>query len=509
LINNTLAYFKSRDFLIHCFLFFTSLIFLLFCTESSPLYPFNTWSDADAFFTMGNGMVNGKVLYKDLFEQKGPYLYLIHAASYVISHRTFFGVFIFEVISFFVFLIYAFKTFCLFLKEKVSLSLIFVLSALLISSTSFSHGDSAEEFCLPFLMISLYHLMVYFKKDYPQPICYKILLSNGVIAGIVLCIKFSLLGFWIGWTLSIGIALLIRKYYIKTIYSAFIFIFGMMVATLPWFIYFGVNHAISDWLNDYFLINIKDYSIPMSFDQHVYYILSSFYREFNRNIVYGVIFLLGLFILVSKRILPNALSKLSVLLTLSCLISGIYIGGRAYVYYFFIASPFVIFGLITLFYYLTEQTKWFKLNKVVILCLIVFPFFITILSNQNIHWMFKKRSDLIQYSFASIIKKTPHGSVLNYGAGDIGLYIVLDMTPNVKFFENQNIDYSLFPKILDSQDDYVRSGLFDYVVVVQNRLPFLKEKVANFSQRYKLVSTQDEELEKGFYATYFLYKKIN
>ena len=46
-----------------------SIFTLLICSKNSPLYPYNDWVDGNAFFTMGKGMFNGKVPYKDLFEQ--------------------------------------------------------------------------------------------------------------------------------------------------------------------------------------------------------------------------------------------------------------------------------------------------------------------------------------------------------------------------------------------------------------------------------------------------------
>lgn len=75
-------------------------MYLLICTKSSPLYSLNDWVDSNAFFTMGKGIINGKIPYKDLFEQKGPLLYFIHGISYIISNKTFIGVFILEVLSF-------------------------------------------------------------------------------------------------------------------------------------------------------------------------------------------------------------------------------------------------------------------------------------------------------------------------------------------------------------------------------------------------------------------------
>ena len=67
---------KSQKYIIlYCFL--TTLITLLLTTKNSPLYAFNDWMDANAFFTVGKSMMHGLIPYKDIFEQKGPFLYLL------------------------------------------------------------------------------------------------------------------------------------------------------------------------------------------------------------------------------------------------------------------------------------------------------------------------------------------------------------------------------------------------------------------------------------------------
>ena len=92
---------NERKFNVQSFvlLILVSFCSLLFCTKNSWLYSFNDWVDGNAFFTMGKGMVNGLVPYKDLFEQKGPLLYLIYGIGYLLSNKTLHGIFILEVIS--------------------------------------------------------------------------------------------------------------------------------------------------------------------------------------------------------------------------------------------------------------------------------------------------------------------------------------------------------------------------------------------------------------------------
>ena len=70
------------------------------------MYPFNGWDDFNSFYTVGSGWANGLIPYKDLFEQKGPLLYLIFMIGYLMSPYKFIGVFGIEVI--FLHLLYIF-----------------------------------------------------------------------------------------------------------------------------------------------------------------------------------------------------------------------------------------------------------------------------------------------------------------------------------------------------------------------------------------------------------------
>ena len=76
------------------FIFIIAFVTLLICTKSSPLYPLNDWVDANTYLTIGRGMLQGKVPYRDLYEQKGPLLYMLHAGAACISDDSFFGVYI-------------------------------------------------------------------------------------------------------------------------------------------------------------------------------------------------------------------------------------------------------------------------------------------------------------------------------------------------------------------------------------------------------------------------------
>ena len=72
-------------------------LMLLFASQCSPLYPINLWDDANCLLTVGRVMQRGGVLYRDIYEQKGPLLYLIHALAACISDTSFWGVYVLEI----------------------------------------------------------------------------------------------------------------------------------------------------------------------------------------------------------------------------------------------------------------------------------------------------------------------------------------------------------------------------------------------------------------------------
>jgi len=125
----------------------TAVFCVTICSKSSPIYPLNNWDDANCFFTVGKSIVNDLVMYRDIFEQKGPLLYFLYSISYWISPSTFLGVYFLELITGFFFLLISYKTLCFFTKPN-AIFFIPIVGLVIYSSSSFYFGGSAEEICL-------------------------------------------------------------------------------------------------------------------------------------------------------------------------------------------------------------------------------------------------------------------------------------------------------------------------------------------------------------------------
>lgn len=503
---------KRRNIYLLFFTLFISTIFLLICSKSSPLYLTNDWTDANASFTMGKAMMNGNVLYKDIFNQKGPLVYTIHGIAYLISNKSFFGVFLFEVLFFTIFLIFAYKIFRIYLSIEYSLLAIPTLSFLILNNKNFSHGDSPEQFCLTFLMISLYYLVVYVYQNPFEGIPWKVVLLNGFIGGIIVWMKYSLIGFWLGWIAVLTLRHIFQKEYKIALIQNILFLFGMFIATIPFLIYFAMNGAIQDWIYSYFYVNLNYYVDDSGIFSRLFFILKKNIAGITRNILFGIITLFGVYkVLYSSMFSNNMWIRILFIFPFLLLSIFIYLGGRGYIYYFILISPIVIFGIIASFKSIQKilivnnlsRNKYFGLIAIFTISLLIYTF----LFNHNSYMLRLNNEDLIQFTFAEKINETPDATLLNYGCLDVGVYTTTGIIPELKYYQIQNIDYDKFPINIDEQNRYINEKLVDYVIMKQAKNSSLdKVFIINKSNNYRLIFKQDQMYE-GSLLTYSLYQK--
>lgn len=433
----------------------------MIASKCSFLYVINDWVDSNAFFTMGKGMAHGLVPFRDLFEQKGPLLYFLHLLGYLISNTSFFGIYLLEVFFFTFFLYYAYKIATLYLSEKKSIFVVPLLACFLLIHPSFRLGDSAEEFILPMLTYSLYIFLSYLKGV--RKITYKDFLWNGFLAGCVLWIKYTMIGFWFAWMMFLFFASFKEKEYKKTILICLTFLLGMFLATLPWICYFGYHGANDDLIRVYFLINKTAYSHQTFFLWKLFRPFKVFYDNLKHYPLTLWLLWMGIFLMVKEK----STKGLSLLLLFFFLIFTVYIGGFGYRYYFLIFLPFVIFGIIFLVDLVSIPCSFMK--RLTFLLLLSFVGFFSILKwNQNTVDLKKTKEEYAQYVFLEEILKVDHPTLLNYGFIDGGFYLTSNIVPNVYYFEKLNFKYENYPENMDEQNRYIKEKLVQFIVLKTN-----------------------------------------
>lgn len=475
-----------------------SFVILLITSRNSPLYAFNDWVDANAFFTVGKAIFNNVIPYKDLFEQKGFLLYLLYGIGYLIDNKGFLGVFILEVISFSIFLFYNHKIIKIYLEEKYSLIIIPIYAALLTTSTSFVQGGSCEEFALPFMSIALYYFIRHFKE---KKLTSKEIFIIGLLSGIVSLFKYTLLGLWIGISLIIIFQFIKEKDYKKIINYIKYFLLGMIIPIIPTIIYFIINDGLQEFIECYLIFNIKYYPQKFSLMESINDLYKGMMYTLLNNVL--ITYML-LYLPFSLRTLEkNKTLKRGIILLIIFILFPVYvIGHRYYIYYLLVITPLLIIPIISL---INEFKKF--INKKVIYVLV--PITCILLSVYGANYkelLFSKKTDFFQFKYAKYINNYKNPTLLNMNSLDVGLYTTTGIVPNKRYFQVQNIEYDIYPENIDEMNNYLINKEVDFVILCTKKDIKEIHKEKSLFASYELVYNDKHLFENNIEAYAYLFK---
>lgn len=494
-----------KNLLVFLLLAVFSFVLLFVCTASSPRYSINPWNDANAFLTVGRSMASGLTIYKDIFEQKGPLLYLFHAVACLISDSSFLGVYIVQSVFFSATMFAAYKIASLYLKPAQSLISVVLFGFLTVNSGCYYYGDSAEEFCLPFLTVSIYYLCRFFVNTEQHEPNKAVFLLVGFFAGCVAMIKFSIIGFWFAWAAYILLFIWLgKKSFKKAFIGALLFLGGMAAAIVPWLVYFAVKGALYDFINTYFVLNITAYpkAESMNFIIRLLMPIHSLGENIMISPVVCVLGFLGIILFSATNIFAEKKFSCRASVPFVCCFGlyVIYFGIRYYNYYLIPLTTFTIFFFISVIKCSENLLRKKAATVSVILCVVIIPLAVIASNYCNLSSRHAPRrgEETVQSEIADyIMSHNPNGKILNYSSLDIGIYLEAKQIPAFKHFEKQNLLYEKYPDNVDEQNRYIVEKLPCYVVISSKSDTDL-EKIyiqnSALKNDYSLVMEQNHEI---------------
>lgn len=445
---------QEKGFILLC-----AVVSMTLCSCSSPLYPMNDWVDVNAFFTVGKGMFRGLVPYRDLFDHKGPYLFLVYGLASLISPDSLIGGYLLEIITAYVYLLYSYRIACFHIKKR-TIIIVPLIAMIAFTSRAFVRGGSPEEFCLALTAYSLWLFLLDYRDHDLRPLHFLLL---GAIIGCIFWTKFTLIGMYIGWYIWMLLTM-IRDKKGKALAARTAMMFcGFVLATVPWVIYFGVHGAVKDWLEVYLYDNLFSYSL-LHWSPRIPFILRTFISlstglttAFTNNPVTMVLCTFFTANMLQKR--NGRLAGLYALILL-CTLTSLFIGGRAYQYYSMPMSVFLAPSLALVIACTPGRLQKRPQVKAPVLAILYILCLVLITPNRS--FMRCKKEDLAQYQFRKIItENSTDATLLNYGQLDQGFYTVCDILPNCRAFYIAN---ALTRELIEEQNRYVTNGLCDYII---------------------------------------------
>lgn len=322
---------------------FLPLAFLflgIFSWSTSPLF-INEGADSAVFKTMGQALLQGKVIYRDIFDHKGPYLYFINAlGQWLIPGRT--GIFVLQVAACSTALWYLFRTAKLFLKS--SSALICVVLSLVFFGGHILEGNQCEEWMMYVVCIAFYYACSYFvnKHEEDHPPLYAFL--YGLCFGFSFFIRPNDAVAWVGGIMSgLVVWLFYRKRYKNALINGLCFFCGFSVMALPVLIYFGYHGAISD----------------------MWYGLIGFNHEYSGGLIFllrtcftkSKLFLLLLFALFVWLVYDTKYERVLFFVSPAFLFAVLLMGNNMFLHYLICFVPFWLL-FFTFFMVKSRRTYW-------------------------------------------------------------------------------------------------------------------------------------------------------
>ena len=463
--------------------FVIALIFITLCSPCSFLYKINDWCDANTLFNVGRSMIKGKVVYADIYDQKGIYCYFIQAIAAFISNSSFIGIYLFEVIFFTIFLYYTMQLWKV-IHKRVSYIYLMVYAFFIVISFAFYRGGSVEEFALPLFAYALYKIISYVEGEEDKAIWYKM----GAVTATIFWIKFTMCIFMIGICVYILIYCISEKKVGEVFVIAFKWLIGMVILSIPAFAYFVLTGSMNEMFKFYIYENIFTYSGSRG---NIVKIIIFLLPKVNY-----VIIITGI-VAMAKKCFPKKYVKLLLCILLA---SVVYILFLTYtvVYVVLMMVPvysMIFLGIIGLFNS-KDSKKYYMQNIVITLCVFAVLIIVAFFCSANTKQIKKGRDDYVYYRYADIINETKDSTLLVYKYYDEGFYLAAKKNPNMKYFTKYNIK---LPEIDEEQKECIDNAKVDYIITV-------KDKPKELEENYVCIK-EDTYTNHYNKSVYYLWKK--
>ena len=253
-----LCFHKKLSFI---YIFALSIAFfggaVLFCMNSAynPFY-YTISADRDTyvFKTISMMIEGGYVPYKDSFDHKGPFLFVLNYLGDRISPYR--GIWVIEVLFIAIAFIYMYKITRLFCNVGYSLLAVGISTSVLFE---YYRADMTEEFAIPLIAIGIYYFLLYFMNKHLSS--FHIVIS-GCCFSFVFLLRANMTAVWLVFCTFIFIELIKKKEYKELFRCVSFFLLGVIIVFTPFLVWFAINNAIFDFFKDYILFN-KQYSTNM------------------------------------------------------------------------------------------------------------------------------------------------------------------------------------------------------------------------------------------------------
>lgn len=465
---------------------YVSYIFALLIASSftSPLYKHFPGDDSALFSLLGKGILQGKILYADLFDHKGPIIFFINALGHLLGGYN--GIFALQIIFGMIsltFLYYSAKMLDSANKTVQEYILYFVFVYIVFFYT-FERGNLTEEYSQPFICAALY-LFIKFATRCEDSACN---LSHPPIYAFFYGVFLAVLAFLrmnnavtiCAGIFAIFVFLMYKKKYVNLLLNILAGLAGISLVSIPVCLYFWRNSALYDMIYATFLYNLN--IVGDSGKQKLFDHLFKFSVLSLPIVISFVLFLMHI---IQERKLHFLDILFGCILVFNIIMFGL---ANRFPHYF---AVFVPVYLVFLFRYF-HISKRKIVTYLVVVCTIVNLLHIGFYSAITIYYCHitdraKTRYNSVQ-SITSTIPESERDSVIGYEV-PVSYYVLGDIVPCYKYYTWQESWSLINPQILVDFIQWIRSEQPLWVLITPQEDN--QDLVEILNQQYDLISKNE------------------
>lgn len=228
-------------------------VFTIFLSMQSEMAPFSngiSGTDSSVFLYIAQMMRRGSVPYRDMFDHKGPLLYLIDCLGILLYPRK--GVWLMEIAALFGAVWYSWRTARLYMGRAAALFGVITAYALL--GDCFRGGNLTEEYALAFIAAGLYVFLNYFRK---KKITKCGIFCCGICFSAVCLLRVNMIAVWVVCIWLVLFRNILNKRWKEIGGELILFSAGSVTLAAPVLFYLLWNHAFGDFWNSYIRFNVS------------------------------------------------------------------------------------------------------------------------------------------------------------------------------------------------------------------------------------------------------------
>ncbi len=480
-------------------LLIATIFFFLF-GFNSPLYTFNSDNDYQWFMTLGHGLVNGKLPYRDLFEHKGPIVYFVTAFCCLFKNPNI-VMLLLEIVSMSWFFFFTYRIAAKRLNTFYSLIAVSIMALAIFTSWCRTRSAAtAEEFALPiyayFLLCWLEFLQEKRHWNWVRALCL------GLCFGIILWVKFTMFYFMIVPMMIWLIFSLRRRQYRIMVNNILMMLLGVTIITLPNLIFYAANHALGDLFHVYFIINLTSYGTN-SFLK----ILQSFGAFFTMGPILLFLILWG----VIRFSVQHWHSRDGWILLIAFLVTLALVGwsAKAIVYYYSELIPYAILGVVDLLALINTKLALPRHRKLLFTAITFACVLISIPFSILTYEWGRSKNDYAPLVVAEVIhtyekEHDTQATMFCYKIWDFGFYNAANIVPNNRYFANNVFTVERFPAMYEGFRTYITEQTSDFLITELKTWNDENDFLAQYYQPYTgdiTTSTYHYHRVANFYYT--------